>query len=51
MVFKEIQHIWLDVSQELPVSCDARSGLPQFDRHSVVVHILLHDCAQGVIQA
>ena len=51
MVLKEVQHVWLDVAEELPVAGDAGCRLPKLDRHAVIVDILLHDGAQSVVQA
>ena len=49
MVLKEVQHVWLDVAEELPVAGDAGCRLPKLDRHAVIVDILLHDGAQSVV--
>ena len=50
MVFKEVQHIWLEIAEELPVSCYSCCRLPEFYRHPVVIHILFNHCTQGIIK-
>ena len=49
MIFKEVQHIWLEVSQKLPVAGYACRRLPELNRHAVVIDILLDHCTQSVV--
>ena len=51
MIFQKIQHIRLQVSQELPVPRNPLRRLPFFDRNTAVIYILLHDGANRIIHS
>ncbi len=50
VIFKEVEHIWLEISEILPVSCDAFSRLPKLDRETVVVYILVYNGPERIVQ-
>ena len=50
MILKEVEHVWLQIPEELPASCNAYCRLPEIDRHSVVIDIFLDNAAQCVVE-
>ena len=51
VIFQEIQHIWLQISERLPVPGNLLCRLPGFHGHSAVVSVLLHNRPYGVVHA